>query len=190
MVVAQKPLCRSVGIREGQVSGKSKTGLAPRCDELVRLVPTIIIEADAELIASQHAKDFSECRLHPSAISIVANFPTVARAVMSELRWMVSTRSMLPILSCRMASAQSPCSPVFGCASLMSCLLWSIFIVLLSCVSGFGSFTPSRRTSPDTERTQCGGIGQSRADAGSNASDRRDVCDWREWVQAEAWCVA
>jgi len=70
-----------------------------------------------------------------------------------------SARNQTPQLrNRRMTSTQSPCKTVFGCGSLMSCLLCSIFILVLSSVSGFASFTRRRGTNTDTERTPCEGV--------------------------------
>src|SRR6185437_13348735 len=65
--------------------GEPKASLAPRGDEFVGLVPPV--EADAERITVQHAKDFREGGLEPSGITVVRNPATVARAIVGEIRW-------------------------------------------------------------------------------------------------------
>src|SRR6185312_16319689 len=67
-----------------QVASQPEARLAPRGDELVCLVPAV--EADAERIAAQHAKDFREGGLEPRGIAIVSNSATVARGIVREIR--------------------------------------------------------------------------------------------------------
>jgi hypothetical protein len=58
-------------------------------------------------------------------------------------------------------------------------------LLVLSFVSEFGSFTGSRGTNP-TRRELAAKALLDWAGADSNASDRSDVCDWRESLRAEA----
>src|SRR4029077_10173300 len=54
-------------------------------------------------------------------------------------------KSTLQLRSCRMTVTQSPCRTVFARCPLMSWLLCSLFILVLSFVLGFASFTRTRK---------------------------------------------
>jgi len=82
--VLQKALGGRISLDERQVAGQPEPCRAPRGDELVGLRPTV--EAHAEGVAAQHAKDFRERRLEPRAIAIIGYRAPIARTVMRQIR--------------------------------------------------------------------------------------------------------
>ena len=141
---------------------------------LIRLVPSV--ETDAERVGGAAPGRFPRTRAFShAAVAVVGDRATVARAIVREIRRIGQDEidAAAGAVSAR-HSTQSPCRTVFACGPPMTCLLCSIFILVLSFVLGFASFTPNEEAGP-TRRELGAKAWLVRADAGGNASDRRGL---------------
>ena len=143
------------------------------------------VEADAEGIAAQHMEDFGKCGFQPSRIIVIGDLATVTRAIVCEIR---------RIGQYEIDAASRQCLQDFDAITLQDRIrllpadeLFALLFIHFSSLFRVGIcfLHPNEEAGP-TRRELGANTWLVRADAGSNANDRRGFCDWRERVQAEA----